>query len=163
MFFLCRLGSSEHEIADFEYPPSVLPFVVPAEGLLVASRADDGCLVGFFKQVDYVLLGLRSSVVIESLHSWCAVVEVGGQYFLGSVSQKERCESRGSIRGRPQAPKDRWYLCNPSSGVLVESVKDAWIKSLEDHAISTLDLAVSTWMSDRGPVDPDVVSIIEVR
>ena len=52
---------------------------------------------------------------------------------------------------------------NPSPGVLVESVKDAWLKSLEDHAIGTLDLTVSTWMSDRGPVDPDVVSIIEVQ
>ena len=32
--------------------------------------------------------------------------------------------------------------------VLVESVKDAWLKSLEDHAIGTLDLTVSAWMSD---------------
>jgi len=24
---------------------------------------------------------------------------------------------------------------------------------LEDHAIGTLDLTISTWMSDRGPVD----------
>jgi len=34
---------------------------------------------------------------------------------------------------------------------------------LEDHAIGLLDLTVSTWMSDRGPVDPDVVSITEVQ
>ena len=40
VFFLCRLGPSEHEIADFEYPSSDLPFVVPAKGLLVASEAD---------------------------------------------------------------------------------------------------------------------------
>ena len=26
-----------------------------------------------------------------------------------------------------------------------------------------LDLTVSTWMSDRGPVDPDAVSITEVQ
>ena len=45
----------------------------------------------------------------------------------------------------------------------VESVKDAWLKSLEDHAIGTLDLTISTWMSDRGPVDPDVISITEVQ
>ena len=48
-------------------------------------------------------------------------------------------------------------------GVLVEPVEDAWLKSLEDHAIGTLDLTVSTWMSDRGLVDPDVVSITEVQ
>ena len=33
---------------------------------------------------------------------------------------------------------------------------------MEDHAISTLNLTVSTWMSDRGPVDPDAISITEV-
>ena len=33
---------------------------------------------------------------------------------------------------------------------------------MEDHAIGPLDLTISTWMSDRGPVDPDAVSIIEV-
>ena len=46
--------------------------------------------------------------------------------------------------------------------VLVESVKDAWLKSLEDHAIGMLDLAVSTWMSDQGLVDPNAVSITKV-
>ena len=78
MFFLRRLGPSEHEIADFEYPPSDLPFMVPAEGLLVASGADDGRLAGLFDQVDYVLLSLRGLVAIESLHSWGTVVDVGG-------------------------------------------------------------------------------------
>ena len=52
MFFLRRLGPPEYEIADFEYPPSNLPFVVLAEGLLVASEADDGHLTGLFEQVD---------------------------------------------------------------------------------------------------------------
>ena len=48
-------------------------------------------------------------------------------------------------------------------GVLVESVKGAWLKSLEGHAIGTLDLTVSMWMFDRGPADPDAVSITEVQ
>ena len=39
--------------------------------------------------------------------------------------------------------------------VLVESVEDAWLKSLEDHVVGTLDMTVSTWVSDRGPIDPD--------
>ena len=99
MFFLRRLGPSEHEIADFEYPSSDLPFVVPAEGLLIASGADDGCLMGPFEQVDCVLLSLHSSVAVESFYSWCAVVEVGGQHGFCSVSQEERCESRGSVWG----------------------------------------------------------------
>ena len=51
----------------------------------------------------------------------------------------------------------------PSPSELVESVEDAWLKSLEDHAIGMLDLTVSTWMSDRGPVDPDAISITEVQ
>jgi len=78
VFFLSRLGPLEYEITDFEYPPSDLPFMVPTEGLLVASRVDDGCLAGLFEHVNYVLLGLRGSVVVESLHSWGAVVEVRG-------------------------------------------------------------------------------------
>ena len=52
------------------------------------------------------------------------------------------------VWGHSQALEDRWDLCNPSPDILVESVKDAWLKSLEDHAIGTLDLSVSTWMSD---------------
>ena len=77
-FFLRRLGPPEYEITDFEYPPSDLPFVVPAEGLLVPSRADDDRLVGLLEQVDCVLLSLHGSVAVEGLHSWGTVVEVGG-------------------------------------------------------------------------------------
>ena len=58
---------------------------------------------------------------------------------------------------------DRWDLYNPSPGVLIESVENAWLKSLEDHVIGTLDLTVSTWVSDRGLVDPDAVSITKVQ
>ena len=79
-----------------------------------------------------------------------------------SVGQEEGCEPCGSVRGRSQALEDRWDLCNPSLGVLVESVEDAWLESLEDHAIGPFDLTVSMWMSDRGLVDPDAMSIIEV-
>ena len=60
------------------------------------------------------------------------------------------------------ALEDRWDLCNPSPSILVESVEDVWVKSLEDHAIDMLDLTVSTWMSDRGLVNPDVISITKV-
>ena len=49
VFFLHLLGPPEYEIADFEYPPSDLPFVVPTEGLLVAGGADDGRLTGFYE------------------------------------------------------------------------------------------------------------------
>ena len=49
VFFLRRLGPPEYEIADFEYPPSNLPFVVPTEGLLIASGVDDGRFTGLFK------------------------------------------------------------------------------------------------------------------
>ena len=132
------------------------------EGLLIASGADDGHLVGLFEQVDCVLLSLCGSVVVKSFHCWCAVVEVGGQYRLSSISQEERCESCGSVWGRSQAPEDCWDLYNPSPGVFVESVEDARLESLEDHAVGTFDLTISSWMSDRSPIDSDVVSIAEV-
>ena len=64
--------------------------------------------------------------------------------------------------GHSQALEDRWDLCNPSPDILIESVKDVWLESLEDHAICPLDLTVSTWVSNRGPVDPNAISITEV-
>ena len=100
VFFLHRLGPSEHEIADFEYPSSDLPFMVPVEGLLIASGADDGYLEGLFEQVNCVLLGLRCSVAVESCYSWCTMVEVRGQHGFCSVSQEKRRESCGSVWGR---------------------------------------------------------------
>jgi len=86
---------------------------------------DDGHLVGLFEQVDYVLLSLRGLIVVESFHSWGAVVEFGGQHCLSSVGQEERCEPYGSVWGRSLALEDRWDLYNPSPGALVESVEDA--------------------------------------
>ena len=74
--------------------------MVPAESLLIASGVDDGRLMGFLEQVDCVLLSLRGSVMVESLRSWGAVVEVGGQHYLSSVSQEERREPCGLVQGR---------------------------------------------------------------
>ena len=71
--------------------------MVPAQGLLVVSGADDGHLMGLFEQVDYVLLSLHGLVAVESLHSWGAVVEVRGQHCLGSVGQEEGCEPYGLV------------------------------------------------------------------
>ena len=34
---------------------------------------------------------------------------------------------------------------------------------MEDHAIGTLELTIGTWVSNRGPVDSDVVPITEVQ
>ena len=48
-------------------------------------------------------------------------------------------------------------------GILFESVEDAGLESLEDHAIGSLDLTVSMWVSNRGPIDPNVVSVTEVQ
>ena len=107
--------------------------------------------------------GPRGSITVEGLHSWGAVVEVGGQHCFSFVGQEEGCEPCGSVQGRSQAPEDCWDLYNPSPSVLVESVEDVWLKSLEDHAIGTLDLTVSTWMSDQGLVDPNAISITKVQ
>ena len=91
------------------------------------------------------------------------MVEVGGQPRFSSIGQEEGCEPYGSVWGHSQALEDHWDLYNRSPNVLVESVEDAWLKSLEDHAIGMLDLTVSTWMFDRGPDEPDVISITEVQ
>ena len=46
--------------------------------------------------------------------------------------------------------------------MFVESVEDACLESLEDHAVGAFDLTVSSWMSDRSLTDSDAVSIAEV-
>ena len=43
------IGSSKHEVSDFEDPSSDFPFMVPAESLQVASGVDDGCLVSLLE------------------------------------------------------------------------------------------------------------------
>ena len=80
--------------------------MVPAESLLVASRVDDDHLAGLLEQVDYVLLSLHGSITVESLHSWGAVVVVGGQHYFSSIGQEEGCESYGLVWGHSQALKD---------------------------------------------------------
>ena len=67
------------------------------ESLLVASGADDGRLMSLLKQVDRVLQCLHSSVVVEGLHSWGAVIEVGGQHCFSSIGQEEGCEPCGLV------------------------------------------------------------------
>ena len=79
------MGPPEYEVTDFENPSSDLPLVVPAEGLLIASGVDDGCLAGLFEQVDCILLSFCGLVVVENFYSWCTVVEVGGQYCLSPI------------------------------------------------------------------------------
>ena len=63
MLLLGRLGPSKHEVSDLEDPSSDFPLVVPVESLRVASKADDGRLMGLLEQVDYVLLSLRGSIM----------------------------------------------------------------------------------------------------
>ena len=86
------IGLSKHKVSDLEDPSSDFPLMIPTESLLVASRADDGRLMGLLEQVDCVLLSLYDSVVVESLHSWGAVVEVEGQHYFSSIGQEEGCE-----------------------------------------------------------------------
>ena len=78
----------EYEVSYLKDPPSDFPFMVPTESLLVASGADDGHLASLLEQVNHVLLSLHSSVAVEGLHSWGAVVKVGGQYCFSSVGQR---------------------------------------------------------------------------
>ena len=85
MLLLGQLGPSKHEVSDLEDPSSDFPLIVPVEGLLVASGADDDRLTSLLEQVDRILLSLRGLVVIEVLHSLGTVIEVGGQHGFSSV------------------------------------------------------------------------------
>ena len=97
MFLFGRLGSPEHKITDLEDPSPDFSFMVPAESLLVTSRANDGHLMSCLKQVDRVLLNLLGSVLVEGLYSQGAMIEVDGQHCFGSVCEEERGEPYGPI------------------------------------------------------------------
>ena len=97
MFVLGGLGPSEYEIINPEDPPPNFCFMVPAESLLVTSRADDGRLMSLLEQVNRVLLSLRSSVLVEGLYFCGAVIEVGRQHYFGSVCEEERGEPCGPV------------------------------------------------------------------
>ena len=49
VLLLGRLGPSKHEVSNLEDPLSDFSFMVPAESLLVASRADDSHLASLLK------------------------------------------------------------------------------------------------------------------
>ena len=49
VLLLGRLSPSKHKVSDLEDSPSDFPLMVPTEDLLVASRADDGSLVGLLE------------------------------------------------------------------------------------------------------------------
>ena len=85
MFLPGGLGSPEYEVSDLEDPSSDFPLVVPTESLLVASEVADSPLSSLLEQVDCVLLSLRGSVVVEGLHSWGVVVDVGGKHCFSSI------------------------------------------------------------------------------
>jgi hypothetical protein len=71
---LGRLHPPQHQVTDFEGSSPDLPLVVPAKGLLVASRADQGHLSGHLQQIDRVLLGHRSSVGVKGFDPWGTIV-----------------------------------------------------------------------------------------
>ena len=73
--------------------------MVPAESLLVASRADDSRLMSLLEQVDHVLLSLHSSVLVEGLYSWGTMIEVRGQHYFSFVGQEEGRELCGLVWG----------------------------------------------------------------
>ena len=97
MFVLGGLGPPEYEITDLDDPSPDFSSMVPTESLLVTSGVDDGHLMSLLWQVDRILLSLHSSVSVEGLYSWGAVIEVGGQHCFGSVCKQERDETCGPV------------------------------------------------------------------
>jgi len=59
--------------------------MVSVENLLVKSRADDGHLMSLLEQVNYVLLSLHDSALVEGPHSSGAVIEVGWKHIFSYV------------------------------------------------------------------------------
>jgi hypothetical protein len=65
---LGRLRPPQHQIANFECSSLDLPLVVPAKGLLVAGRANQGHLPC------HVLLSFHGSIGVKGFDPWGAIV-----------------------------------------------------------------------------------------
>ena len=78
---------------------------------------------------------------------------------MGLVHHEEWSESSGLVRGCPQAQEDGQDLPCPSSSEFIELVEDAKLDGLKYHGVHTLDLAISSRVSDRILVDSDAIVI----
>jgi len=63
--------------------------------------------------------------------------------------------------GHPQAPEYRGKLRNPLTTEFVQPVEDPRLKALQDHVVRVLNLAIHVGVCHDGPIDADVVVIIE--
>ena len=69
----------------------------------------------------------------------------------------------GPVGGRPQAPEHCGKIRDPSSDKPVHSVKDPRLEALLEHSIRALNLPVHAGVRHGGPIDMDVVFIIELE
>ena len=54
-------------------------------------------------------------------------------------------------------------LCDPSSAKLVQPIEDPALEALYDHTICALNLPVCAGVSYSGPINADVIFIIELE
>ena len=69
----------------------------------------------------------------------------------------------GSTRGCPQALEYQRKLGDLAHVEFVQLVEDPRLEALKDHAACALDLPVHPGMRDGGPIDLDVVFIVESK
>ena len=74
--------------------------------------------------------GCLGSLFVVRPNPWRSIVEVGQKDSLEIIDHEEWCVAGGLAGGRPQAPKHRGKLDDPSCAKFVQSIEDPRLEAL---------------------------------
>ena len=115
----------------------------------------------FIKLVHGIFEGRLGSLFVICPDPWRSIVEVGQEDSLRTIDREEWRVAGGPTGGHPHALEHCGKLCDPSSANLVQPVEDPRLEALQYHTICVLNLPIRARVCHGGPLDPDVVFIVE--
>ena len=130
MTVFVALDEAEYQVPDVEGSTSHPTVVVPAQRLLVLSRAEKGNVVSPIELIHGILEGCLGSLLVVRSDPRCSIVEVGRDDSLRTVDHEEWYVANGPAGGHPKAPEHRGKLHDSSSTKLVQPVEDPRLEAL---------------------------------
>ena len=95
------LDEAEYQIPDIEGPTPHPTAVVPAQRLLVLSRAEEGNVVRLVELIHGILEGCLGSLLVVRPDPRCSIVKVDREDSLETIDHEEGCVDSGPPRGHP--------------------------------------------------------------
>ena len=101
MAVLVALHEVEDQVPDVEGSALHSSVVVPSQGLLVSSQAEEGDVARFVQLVHGILMGCLGSLFIIRPDPWRSIVKVGWEDSLRTIDYEEGCVAGGSTGSYP--------------------------------------------------------------